>query len=411
MTRPPSLAAAAALTLLLAGCDRGADGASPTPRRAVPVRVLEVTPRDLVRTYTELATLAASASVDVAPEVPGRIAALPFDEGDRVEQGQLVVSLDDTVAAAQLREARARAAQARAGLGQAEARVSVAQALAREAQAGVALATTNLQRKRRLLEQRATPEATFDEARDQSLMAEARQAAAEAELASARAVLGAQATTIDVALAEVGVAEATLARHRVEAPLSGVVVDRAPDPGDMVQAGEAVLRLEPTSPLRGEVNVPERLARLIAPGDQVSVRTDTGTRPGTVRLVAPSVQRDTRTVKVEVEVDNPDDALRPGTFARVTFALERRPGALAVPEHALRRDVEEAATVVVVEPGADGPVARVRPVELGLSAGGWVEVRRGLAAGDVVVTLGAETVGDGTPVEPLPEEDRRAETK
>lgn len=405
--RPGRLAglAAIALAALTGGCGREAEGAGPAPGRpSIPVHALEVVPRDLVRTYTELATLTAPASVDVALEVPGRIAALPVDEGDLVVKGQVVVQLDATVAAAQLREVRARAAQAEAGMAQVEARVAAAEAVAREAEVTAALARANFERKRQLVEQRATPAATFEEARDQLSIAEARHAAARAELASARAALGAQAAAVEVARAEVGVAEATLDRHTVRAPLGGVVVARAPDPGAMVQAGEPVLRIEPTSVLRAEVNLPERLARLVGRGDAVRVRTDLSAHAGQVRLVAPAVARDTRTVKVEVDVQNPGAALRPGTFARVTFALERRAGALAVPEHALRRDVREAASVVVVEAGEAGTVARVRPVSLGLSAGGWVEVLRGLRAGDVVVTLGAETVVDGTPVEPQPPE-------
>jgi multidrug efflux pump subunit AcrA (membrane-fusion protein) len=83
----------------------------------------------------------------------------------------------------------------------------------------------------------------------------------------------------------------------------------------------------------------------------------------------------------------------------VTFALERRDGVLAVPEHALRRAPDGTVEVIVAEPTrGDGAVARERKVELGLTADGWVEVRAGLAAGDLVVTLGAETVVEGTPV-------------
>lgn len=380
------------LVCLLAAC--GADAATQQPRRAVPVRALEVAPRELVRTYTELATLRAPASVDVAPEVPGRILALPFDEGDRVEAGDVVVELDATLVAAQTREARARAAQARAGLAEVEARVAASQALVREAEAGRSAAQDAFERRRQLLERQATPLAAFQEARDQLAMAEARVAAAEADLLSTRAMLGGRGAAVEVAEAAVAVAEAALERHTIAAPLPGVVVARGADPGAMLAVGQAVLRIEPTDPLRAEVNLPERLAGLVARGDRVDVRTDADALVGRVRLVAPAVAPDTRTVKVEVDVDNPDGRLRPGTFARVTFALERRAAALAVPEHAVRRDVDGRASVLVVE----GGVARARPVELGLAAGGWVEVRRGLTAGEQVVTLGAATVADGTPV-------------
>jgi RND family efflux transporter MFP subunit len=129
------------------------------------------------------------------------------------------------------------------------------------------------------------------------------------------------------------------------------------------------------------------------------VRTETAELQGVVSRVAPAVARETRTIRVEVDVPNADRALRPGTFARVTFALERRDGALAVPQHALRRTPDEGVAVIVAEQGRVNLVARERQVKLGLTADGWVEVTDGLAAGERVVTLGAETVVDGTPLE------------
>lgn len=396
----PVLALALVSALGASGCDGDADAAS-SAAPAVPVRVIEVQPRDLVRTYTELATLVAPAFVDVATEVAGRIAALPFDEGDRVRRGDVVVRLDATVAEAQVREARARLAQAEAGLAQAEARVTATDAATREAEAALAQARDAFARKEQLLRERATAEATFREARDQLAGAEARLAVTRAELESARASLSAQAAAIDVSRAAVEVAEAMLAKHSVAAPLDGVVVSRGPDEGAMTQPGDTILRLESTDPLRAEVGLPERLARFVKGGDQVAVRTETTELDGVVFRVSPAVARDTRTVLVEVDVPNRERALRPGTFARVTFALERRDGALAVPEHALRRAPDGAVAVIVADAGPEraSAVARERPVELGLTADGWVEVRAGLAAGERVVTLGAETVVDGTPIE------------
>ena len=75
-----------------------------------------------------------------------------------------------------------------------------------------------------------------------------------------------------------------------------------------------------------------------------------------------------------------------------------RAGALAVPEHALRRSPDGSVEVVVAEASGGRAVARERQVEVGLTADGWVEVRAGLAAGERVITLGAETVVEGTPI-------------
>jgi HlyD family secretion protein len=391
-------ALAALLVVAASGCDDEAGAASSGPA-GVPVRVLEVAPRDLVRTYTELATLVTPLFVDVATEVAGRIEALPVDEGAHVQRGDVVVRLDTVVPQAQVREARARLAQAEAGRGQAAARVASSEAAVREAEAALSLAGDAFARKEQLRRERATAEATYLEARDQLAVAEARLEVARAELESARASASAQAAAVDVARATLEVAEGMLDKHTVVAPQDGVVVSRGPDVGAMAQPGEVLLRLELLDPLRAEVHLPERLARFVTRGDEVVVRTESAELQGIVSRVAPAVARDTRTLLVEVDVPNADRALRPGTFARVTFALERREGVLAVPEHALRRAPDGEVAVIVAEQAPGGLVARERPVELGLTADGWVEVRDGLAAGERVVTLGAETVVDGTPLD------------
>ena len=123
---------------------------------------------------------------------------------------------------------------------------------------------------------------------------------------------------------------------------------------------------------------PVSAARAIARLDELS--------GGRVTHVAATVDLDTRTAHVRVEVENPERLLRPGQFvhARLSTAGDTRP-VLGVPRSAVLQ-IEGETTVFT----ASGPNTYVaRPVELGVSVGDWVEITRGLVEGDVVVTAGA----------------------
>ncbi len=411
------------LLVALASCAERAAG--PPPRPPVPVEVIDVAPRDLVARYTEMATLGATEVVTVSAEVAGRIAALPKDEGDSVTAGEAVVRLDDEIARARLAEAAARVAQAQAKHPQLAARIeqeqkqiAQAEATLRQVTAQLDAARTNFQRKEALFRGKATSEAVHQQAKDDLAVAEARVQEAQAGIAWAQAAAEARSSEtaaieadLKGANAAVEVARATLARHVVAAPVAGVVMWRGKEPGEMVQPGEAVLRIAPTDPLRAVVSLPERIAMRVRTGDEVTVHTDGAERAGRVFRVAPLVDPATRTVKIEADVPNPDRGIRVGAFGRVTFVLDRRERVPAVPVQVIRREATGEAFVLVLLPAEGGHVTERRDVRLGLEADGWVEVTEGLRPGETIVSLGAKTLAGGARVQPVRPEPAPAETE
>lgn len=334
-------AAAAGAWLLLQ--EPASDAGEPRARtaRAVPVEVVTVTTGRAVTLVRATGTLIASDSVTVQPEVAGRIERILFDQGTAVREGDPLVELDRSVLRAELEKA----------------------------QAALDLARQNALRTESLARRGAAAASTRDEAR-----AALRTAEAEAELAAIREQ-----------------------KALIRAPFDGIVGLRGISPGLYVQPGDALVSLDRIDPLDLDFRVPERWFGALRPGLPIELTVDAlpGQRfAGTITALAPVIDVNGRAVRVRASVPNPERVLRPGLFARVLLELEPRPQAVLVPEAA-----------VVLDPGGavvfriDDGTARLVRVATGVRQDGMVEIRAGLAAGDVVVINGQVRLRDGLAVE------------
>lgn len=287
--------------------------------------------------------------VDMAFRVPGRIDQVAVEEGEKVERGALLATIDTASIEARTGEADAAVAQARAQLAklrsgnrpqdiaQARARVAAAEAAARNAQA-------DFDRRRSLVEPGAI-------SRDQWAQTVADRDRAAAQFAETRQALSlAQAGTRqeDIAAAEAQLRAAEASRRGVRTDLgdtrlvaksAGTVVTRAREPGAIVQPGETVLTLSLDRPLRVRAYVAEPDLSRIAPGMKVTVTADGNptTYQGTIGYISPRAEFTPKSVETEdlrtdlvyrlrVNVENPDDMLRQGQPVTVE-APARRPAA------------------------------------------------------------------------------------
>uniref|UniRef100_A0A832I6D7 Efflux RND transporter periplasmic adaptor subunit n=1 Tax=Eiseniibacteriota bacterium TaxID=2212470 RepID=A0A832I6D7_UNCEI len=346
--RPAALRAAAALALAaaLAGCARGGSaesgGRGNRGPQALPVAAAEVRPRDLVRSVTVAGAVEPLRVVQVNAQMAGTVVAVHVEEGRHVRAGERLAELD-------AREATAQLARARAILANAEA------AYARSAQ----LAAEGL--------------------------------ASGSELDEARAAR-------DIARADVEVWSTRLAFSRIEAPVAGVVTAKRVERGGAVTAHQPLFEIAEDGPRVVRVRVSELDVVRLEPGRAVSVQLDAYPQArieGRIRRIFPSADAASRLVPVEVALGPAPGGVevRPGFLARVEFPLERRAAALAVPAPAVGVSEGETFVYVVV---ADTLVRR--PVETGLTAEGWIEIVRGLAAGERVVSSGHSSLRPGAPV-------------
>lgn len=181
-------------------------------------------------------------------------------------------------------------------------------------------------------------------------------------------------------------------------PISGVVTARNYDPGDM-SGTLPILTIEQVRPVKVLVNISENDFTKIRKGQKVDIRTDVygdETFHGTVHLIHPSIDPSTRTFTVEVTIDNADERVHPGMFARVLFN-HGTANHVVVPDRAVVKQSGSGNKYVYVYHPDNGTVSYNR-VELGRRMADTYEVISGVADGDIVVTAGQVRLADGTKV-------------
>ncbi len=195
-------------------------------------------------------------------------------------------------------------------------------------------------------------------------------------------------------------------RATIRSPLEGVVTFCNVREGERVRTGDLLYRVEDPSSLVLYGNLPVREAARVAPGNAVALTSSAaeGEARGKVVLVAPTLDRESGTVRVKAGID-PAPGFFPGLFVTMRIVVATRADALVVPRRALLHDDEEGSCLFVVR---DGKAARVL-VRTGFEGDGVLEVE-GLLEEDLVVVEGQDTVADGSTVEilgaPEPPKDR-----
>jgi membrane fusion protein (multidrug efflux system) len=187
-----------------------------------------------------------------------------------------------------------------------------------------------------------------------------------------------------------------IARSTVRAPFSGVVGQRFVSVGDYVTTATRLLTLQTVDPQRAVIEVPERHAVRLRPGQTVAftVAAEPGrTFNAIVDFIDPVVQTANRTIMVKGRAPNPNRVLRPGMFIEARLATATRMNAIVVPEDA----VQPLRTANVVWVVTGGKASR-RVVLLGARSQGVVEVMSGVKAGELVVVGGLERMAEGMPV-------------
>lgn len=183
----------------------------------------------------------------------------------------------------------------------------------------------------------------------------------------------------------------------VRAPISGVVSERMVRTGNMVVPNQAVFRVTTMDPLKAILHLPEHEMQKIKAGQPVLMEIDAVpgvTFQGSVERVSPVVDRATGTFRVVALVRDQQNRLKPGMFARVRVVYDTRNETLVIPKLAVINDGGRNSVFVV-----NDSLVQKRSVTLGYANGTKVEVINGLLDGDVVITVGHNSLRDSTRVE------------
>ncbi len=356
MTRLHALPLVLAATGVVLGCGRAAapEGAGRPP---LAVEVAAARTADLEQSVEVVGTLAAVREADVRSEYSGTVAEIFVTQWVKVRAGAPLARLESREVEAGVQAARASALQAEAAA----------------ARAGRELARSVQLKAAGLATQQSVDEATTaDEA-------------ARAALAAARAQLE--------------MAEARLAKALLRAPIDGVVAQRNVGVGDYVENmgnPPPMFRIVDNRQLELTATIPTARLAELAVGQPVAFTADAlpgRELAGTVAFINPAADEASRTVRVKVEVPNPDEALKSGLFVEGRIVTGHRPGRIVVPRSALVSwdTGARTATLFVVE----GDLARRVTITTGSTPGDDVEVVGGLDAGRTVVTRGGFNLRDG----------------
>jgi membrane fusion protein (multidrug efflux system) len=340
MALADGIAARLLLSAAVVVCAASLVHAQDTKSAAVPVEAAKVTAAPLSEQVTAIGTLLSNEAVTVSSEIPGRLKEIHFEEGQPVEQGAALFTLDDSVYRAQLDDAEAK----------------------------LKLAEQTNKRTSTLFTNKYATAQSADEA----------------------------ASNLAVSTAATELARVQLEKTRIVAPFSGIVGLRHVSVGEYITAGQALVNLEAIDPVKADFRVPEKFLPAIRVGQTIRIKVDAfpdATFEGKVYAIDPRLDVAGRSLLVRALVPNHDQRLRPGLFARVTVLLQLKEDALSVPEAAIVPQGDSQYVFKIV----DGKV-KLTKVMTGTRREGRVEIVDGLAAGDQVVTAGQLKIRDGAPV-------------
>lgn len=368
-----ALAAALACALLVA-CGDPPGGPPPAATGTPQVGVVTLQTQRLALTTELPGRVASTVSAEVRPQVTGIVQQRLFAEGSTVKAGQLLYQIDP--------------ASYRAAVDSAEAALA-------KSEATLAAAKLKATRNRELVAIQAVSRQDADDA-------EAALKQAEADVASAKAALHTQRINLDYT--------------RVTAPVAGRIGRSTVTPGALVTANQAtaLATVQQLDPVYVDVTQPSTallaLKRSLAEGTlkngaaKVKLVLEDGTaysEQGLLQFSEATVDPNTGSVTLRVQVPNPRGDLLPGMYVRASLEQGVLEQALLVPQQAVARDAAGQASVAVV--GADGKLQR-RTVNATRAVGDQWLIGAGLAAGDRIAVEGQQKVAPGTAVQAVPAE-------
>lgn len=393
------------------------------------VEVVPVELQDLSRTIEMPGTVQGYETIDLHAKIGGYLREMRVDIGDSVEKGQVLAILSVPEMDQQLKQKQALVQQAvslvdqaRAVIAQAEAEGASAQAMLHEAQAERAEKDAQLRhrqaehnRYQELVDSRAARRDLLDEARYQLEAAQAARETVEARIRTAEAKLHAAgakqkkvAADYESSQAAVAVAESDLQQVQtmlqyaeIRAAFDGYVTDRYVDPGAFIQPAEGnsgaspLLTITRTDKVRIVLDIPMGEVRFLDRGDPAvldRVNVLPGEQPfkGVVARFSPSLNKSSRMMRLEIDLENPDGKLLPGYYGYVTLNLQQLAGTPVIPNSAVMTEGDQA-FVYLVEDGT----CRRCPITPTYQDGSIVGVSSGLVGGEQVIVSGGAQLVEG----------------
>jgi len=373
----------------------------------VPVRVFTLEATDLEKKVSVSGSIEAYQTVAIVSQVSERIETIHVQTAQKVAKNDLLVTLDVANANLAVAQAEASLAQAKEQLrklrnGSRPEEITAAKAARDEAQAMLNLQELEVERYRGLYREEA---ATLQQVQTVENQYKRMQAALEAAQAQYELIKkGPRQEDIALAQAQVSQAEVALAQakerlddHYLRAPFAGVVTVRHFEPGALVDFNQPIFSLLQVDPVYLVLKVSELYISHIRVGMSVNVRIDAlagQTFTGRVAQINPMTETTVRSYHTKILIENPQDTIKPGMFARAEIVVEHIAQAIVVPADGIRKEVKQAYVLIV----DDQNQARRQDVEIGDTFDDRVRILSGVQAGQHVITLAPDIVNEGSKV-------------
>jgi membrane fusion protein (multidrug efflux system) len=321
--------------------DKSAGSAAAAPRgdTKLPVDVKVVEPQAIENNIRISGAILANESIALRSEISGKIEQIFFEEGQRVQKGDLILSINDEEISAQVERLR----------------------FTQQLNEGIEY------RQRQLLEKEAISREEYDIA----------------------------LTTSKTTSSDLKEREARLSKHKILAPFDGIIGLRQVSEGSYISPSDLVANLYSINPIKVEFAVPGKYTSLVDVGDRISftVESTSKTFQGSIYATEPKIDPQTRTLKIRAICRNDKEELIPGQFASINYILDVLPDALMVPSEAVIPELNSH-KVFVYKSG----VVKQETVEIGLRTDKEVQLVSGISPGDTVIVTGILQVRQGMPV-------------
>lgn len=352
--RAPMMCLMIPVLLAATGCQK--EAALPPVREPTSIHAQPVLIESSRRTLTLPGLVEARARVELPFRVDGTVSAIYFDEGDHVQANQILAELDTS---------------------DLERAVRAASAALESAQARADQAGQNYRRQQKLLEANSTSREQHEDAESSHRVAKADLRLAQVALEDRRGDLG---------------------KAILRAPFAGYVESRLVEPHEWARAQSPALVLLALETVSVRAAVPDRDAPEVILGTEVTVRSaiwPDRVFTGRVKRIAMAADPGSRMMPFEVEIYNPDAALRPELVVDIALPLGPTRDQLLVPLPAILRDADTRPFAFLVEQNERGAHVRRQSIELGAIDGDRVSVRNGLSEGEMLVVRGQHFLRDG----------------
>lgn len=307
--------------------------------RSTPVHVQVISPSELQENLSITGTVLPFKEVDLTSETSGRITKITMEEDEFVEEGDLLVKLNDGPLQAQLQQA----------------------------QHQKALLEKQLNRKTQLLEKEGISQESYDQTK----------------------------TDLESTKAEIQQIREQIEQTEIRAPFDGIVGLKYVEVGSYISASTQVARIRQMNPVKLDFSIPGKYAHLVEKGQQIEFRTEgaDSIRTAEIYAIEPGIDQSTRTLPIRAVYPNKANKLIPGQFVTIDLTLTTTDQALMIPAKALVPELG-GQKLYLYRNGQ----SHSKGVEIGKRTADQVQVTQGLNAGDTVITQGIQSVGDGTPV-------------